>query len=69
MGYVNMKKKNKSGSRAYRMCKSKERFGNESEALRKLKLVRRRIPDLDKTVMPYKCHFCKGWHLGHSWSD
>ena len=45
-------------------CTGKKRYRSESEARLMLNTQRQYGEEIDD-IRPYKCGFCKQWHLGH----
>jgi hypothetical protein len=45
-----------------RSCRCKVRLESRGEARDAAQAIVRRSGG---TVMPYRCHFCDGWHVGH----
>jgi hypothetical protein len=49
-------------------CTGKNRYRSESEAMSMLTTQQTYGAEMDD-IHPYKCDFCKQWHLGHKTID
>jgi hypothetical protein len=47
-----------------RRCESKQRYADREEALHAAIAANRREKSV--WIVPYACHFCGGWHIGHA---
>jgi hypothetical protein len=67
-----MKKKqhNKLSDPLYRnkSCTGKKRYRSEPEARAMINTQQEYGEEMDE-VQPYRCNFCKQWHLGHKMID
>ena len=67
---IKKKQRNKLTDQLYRVksCTGKKRYRSESEAMAMIDTQQEYGEELDE-VQPYKCDFCKQWHLGHRMID
>lgn len=45
-----------------RSCRVKVRLASRADAIRAARFV---VERGEGTVLPYRCGFCRGWHVGH----
>lgn len=67
---IKKKQRNKLSDPLYRnkSCTGKKRYRTESEAMAMIKTQQEYGEEMGE-VQPYKCDFCKQWHLGHKILD
>lgn len=46
-------------------CVGKTKWRTERSAQQAVTSIKRDGGDMDSTVRPYRCNFCRRWHVGH----
>ena len=49
-----------------KMCESKIYYRKKKTAVLALRSIKRTGKILLTNFKPYKCFYCRGWHIGHS---
>lgn len=50
-------------------CRQKRVFHSPAAAERAARSMRRKSGADTKGVSPYRCGFCRKWHIGHGWHE